>query len=414
MRLTPIPKAERRNFVLFLSGRSISVLMSSVYTFAAGLYVLKMTGSGLSFAVTLCLQIIPTVLIGPFAGVLADQFDKKLMVVLTDAFNGVLFIGLFFVSINGLTLLHIYAATLLLSVSQSLYNVCIDSAVPNIVSERRILTLNSIGKIVDSAAAIVSPSLGGILYASIDIRSFIFLNGIAFFLSTGTECLINFRFCYNPAPKSPKFDPRRDLMEGIHYIRKTDWIKAALKNFLIVNFFIALCYSVPVPYILNNTFRLSSGAYGTVQCFAPVGMMLGALLVKKITGAVSYEKLTAITEMSFSLCLFLFGALPAFNARSAVSLVIPYYALLLTFSGLIVSLVDIPFINNFQTRVPENIRGRSLSISISAVKIFTPLGYVLSGIVMAVIPAFYLPLCGGGLLIVFCLAANRPVKTDKK
>lgn len=409
VRLIHIRKNERFNFVMFLSGRSISVLISSVYTFAAGLYVLKMTGSGLSFAITLSLQIVPTVLIGPFAGVLADKFNKKVMVISTDAFNGTLFIALFLISADGLTLYDIYTATLLLSISQALYNVCIDSAVPDIVSERHIITLNSIGKIVDSVATIISPGLGGVLYAVMDIRFFILLNGIAFLLSTVTECLINFRLYHSPMLQSPKFDLRRDLMEGLHYIKKTDWIKNALLNFVIINFFIALCYSVSIPYVLNNIFHLSSRDYGIVQCFMPIGMIVGALLIKKIMSMISYTKLLVTTGASYSLCLFLFGVLPALNVRSAPSLVIPYYALLLTCSGLIVSLIDIPFVNNLQTKVPEDIRGRSLSISVSTVKIFTPVGYILSGILMEIVPAFYLPLCGGGFLFIFYLLTNRRV-----
>lgn len=383
--------------------------MSSVYTFAVGLYVLKMTGSGISFAITLSLQIVPTVLIGPVAGVLADKFNKKFMVILTDAFNGALFIVLFFASKGGLTLYNIYSATLLLSVSQALYNICIDSAVPNIVSEHTILPLNSIGKIVDSAVTIISPGLGGILYTAMDIRFFVLLNGITFILSTATECGINFRLYYSPSPKNLKFDLKRNIAEGVNYIKRTEWIKSALLNFLVVNFFIALCYSVPIPYILNNIFRLSSKAYGIVQCFTPIGMIIGALLVKKISGILSYGRLMTITGILCSLCLILFGVFPIFSIHSAAYLIIPYYAFLLACSGLIVSLIDIPFINNFQTRVPEYIRGRSLSISISAVKIFTPVGYILSGGIMEIAPAYYLPLCGGVLLLLFYLAINKRV-----
>jgi len=402
-----VKKSERFNFAMFISGRTISVLVSSVYTFAVGLYVLKMTGSGLSFAITLSLQIVPTVLIGPFAGVLADKLNKKVMVVLTDAFNGILFIVLFLASTGGLTLYDIYVATLLLSISQALYNVCIDSAVPNIVSEHNIITLNSIGKIVDSTATTISPSLGGILYAVIDIRFFILLNGIAFILSTATECLINFRLYYKPAAQNVKIDLKQDFIEGVKYIGKTDWIKSSLINFLIINFFIALCYSVPIPYILNNIFHLSSKAYGIVQCFTPMGMIAGALLVKKITGIISYGKLMAITGILCSLCMFLFGILPAFNIHTAFYIIITYYGFLLICCGLIISLIDIPFINNFQTRVPEDIRGRSLSISISAVKVLTPVGYILSGSLIEIAPAFYLPLCGGILLFIFYLAINK-------
>ncbi|MFZ7133347.1 MAG: MFS transporter [Eubacteriales bacterium] len=407
MRPVNIQKKERLNFILFLSGRSISVLMSSIYTFAMGLYVLKMTGSGLSFAITLSLQIVPTVLIGPFAGILADKFNKKVMVVLTNSFNGVLFIVIFFISINGLTIRVIYIATLLISISQSLYGVCIDSAVPNIVSENKIMVLNSIGKIVDSGATIISPSLGGILYVTIDIQFFILLNGIAYIISTITEGMINFRLYYKPISQNFKFDLRRDFIEGIQYIKKTDWIKSTLLNFLIINFFIALCYSVPIPYILNNILHLSTKAYGVIQCFTPIGMIVGALFIKKITGIISYEKLMVISGIFYSVCLFLFGIPLIINIHFVLYLIIPYYALLSAYSGMIISLIDIPFINNFQIRIPENIRGRSLSISISAVRILTPMGYILSGSIVEIVPAFYLPLFGGGVLFLFYLVMYK-------
>lgn len=402
MRALQIQKDEDRfNFMLFFSGRSLSVLMTSIYSFASGLYILKMTGSGFSFAVTLSLQIIPTVVIGPFAGVLADRFEKKSAVVLTDGFNGILFIAWFFAGRSGITLFEIYAATLLLSISQTLYNVCIDSAVPNIVSEHNVLRLNSIDKIVDSAATMAGPALGGIFYAVMDLRFFILLNGISFLLSTVTECLIRFRPSSDSTPQNLKMDFKRDSREGLDYIRKTDWLKSTLINFLVINFFISFCYAVPVPYILNGMFHLTSKTYGIVQSFVPLGMILGALLVGKITSVISYARLRTMIGIIGSFCLILFGMLPAFHPHSGLYLVLFYYAILLTCFGLMVSLIDIPFINSIQLQVPENIRGRSLSISISAVKAFTPAGYLLSGALMKAVPAFCLPLCGGLLLLLF-------------
>ena len=384
---------------MYLSGRTISVLASSVYTFAMGLYVLKMTGSGLSFAITLSLQILPTVLLGPFAGVLADRLDKKTMVVATDAFSGSVFIAQFLISQRGLSLLSIYTATLLISISQTLYNICVDSAVPNIVSEGNILKLNSIGKIIDSAAAIVSPGLGGMLYALVNVRFFILSNGVAFLLSTVTECFINFSLYGKPADSNSEIDIKKDLAEGVGYIRKTSWIKYSLINFSIFNFFMALCYSVPVPYILNNLFKLSAKNYGIVQCFMPAGMIVGALLVKKITEKVHYGKLMVITGVSVSVCLFFVGILPALNAHSSPLVTVPYYGFLLFCSGIIVALTDIPFINHFQINVPDHIRGRALSISISVIKVITPVSYLLSGAMIGLLPSFYLPLGGSALLL---------------
>lgn len=403
--------SEGCNFALFFSGRTISVLLSSVYTFAIGLYVLKTTGSGLSFAVTLCLQILPTVLLGPFAGILADKLNKKIMIVATDAVSGLIFIVLYFFSAGGLGLLAIYTATLLVSVSQTLYNICVDAAVPSIVSKKNISVLNSTGKIVDSSTAILSPGLGGLLYAALDLRLFILLNGISFFLSALTECMINFRLYAEPT--GPKDDPKSrmnlkaNFSQGAAYIRKTPWLRHSLINFCIFNFFMALLYSVPLPTILTGVFHLSSGSYGIVQCFAPAGMIAGALLLKKVSEILPYEKLIAVTGVLFSAGIILLGILPAWNPHSASDAVIVYYGFALLCIGLLVSLIDIPFINSFQLDVPEEIRGRTLSISISVVKAITPVGYLLSGGLLSVMPPFFIPLCGGFLLLAIMVLVNR-------
>ncbi len=413
------PRSERFNFTMFFAGRTVSVLMSSVYTFAVGLYVLKLTGSGLSFAVTLALQIAPTVLLGPVAGVLADRYNKKVMAVSADAFSGCIFLALFLCSGGGLSVPAVYAATLLLSCAQVLYDICVDSAVPDIVSTKNVLPLNSAGKIVDSAAAIISPALGGILYAAVDIRLFVLLNGISFLFSTAAECLIDFRLFRAPDVAQPvsggqpepgrQFLPgfRDGVAQGVRYIRQTAWIRSALFHFLMINFFLALCYSVPVPYLLNNVFRLPPAVYGAVQCFLPAGTILGALLVKKVSRALAYEKMIFMMEIFGASCLMLLGLPPVFGPGRVGAAAVPYYSALMAFFGMVCSLIDIPFINSFQTRVPEEIRGRSLSISISAVKIFSPVGYLLAGVLLKSAPAYSLPLYGGAAMLVLALTIRR-------
>ncbi|MFP4662514.1 MAG: MFS transporter, partial [Halanaerobiales bacterium] len=80
---------EQVNLYLFLSGKFISVFGSAIYAFAVGLYLLKTTGSGLTFAVNIVLYTIPMVLLNPVAGVIADRINKKFVVVGSDLLNGV-------------------------------------------------------------------------------------------------------------------------------------------------------------------------------------------------------------------------------------------------------------------------------------------------------------------------------------
>ncbi|MDR3552359.1 MAG: MFS transporter [Clostridia bacterium] len=402
---------EFSNSILFFSGKTVSVFFSSVYAFVIGLYVLRMTGSGLSYAVTISIQILPVVLVSPFAGVLADRLNKKYMIIFTDLFSGMLFIVMYLAGRQGLTVSLIYPVSFLASVSETLFNICMDSSVPNLVSRGNILRLNSVSKIIDSGAAVISPGLGGLLFALVDIRLFILINAVSFLFSAFTECLINFSL-YAKAPECcQKIDIKKDIAEGVAYIRNTGWIISLLVCFVLLNFFMGLMYSVPLPCILNNVLHLPSNEYGMLQSAMPVGMIAGALMVKKVTSGAPSSKRMSLSGILFSVCMFFLGLYPAAIRNAGNGAAMAYYAVFLLIMGILVSLIDIPFIYHLQNNVPEDIRGRVLSISISLVKTVTPVGYMISGALIGHVPPFAIPLFGSVVSCgVFLMISRAKVK----
>ena len=184
---------ELSNIILFSIASFISLFGTSVYNFAIGLYVLKLTGSGLTFATTLIMGILSTVLVNPFAGVLADRLDKKLLAIITDMLNGILLIGLYILTIRyDLNLLMIYVSTFFLNVFTTVYGISIEAAKPNLVSEKRLISMNSINKVIESLSSILGPMVGGIVFAFLDIRFFIIINGISFLYISITSNIYGF------------------------------------------------------------------------------------------------------------------------------------------------------------------------------------------------------------------------------
>lgn len=103
---------ELLNIGLFSIASFISVFGTSIYNFAISLYVLNITGSGLNFAMTLVIGALSTVIVNPFAGVLADKINKKLLAVITDTLNGMLLLVLYILTIgHPLSLSMIYLST---------------------------------------------------------------------------------------------------------------------------------------------------------------------------------------------------------------------------------------------------------------------------------------------------------------
>lgn len=395
---------EISNLALFSLGKFISVFGTSIYTFAIGLYVLRITGSGLSFATTLVFGLVPIIIFNPIAGVLADRFDKKKIVVVMDLLNGLLFITLYFISsIYQLNLVIIYLSTFLTTVFATIFGISIDTAKPNIVSDKKLMNINSISKIIDSISLISGPLIGGLVFAFIDIRSFIFINGLSFIFSAISEMLIDFKYNYNvKSEKETEKDKSfvSDIKEGFKYIINRKGIIGIFSIFIAINFFISFAITVPLPYIVNNVLKLSSKEFGIIQSSFPIGMIVGAILVKRVVEKVSYNRLLILMSLLLSTSMILAG-IPSLLVNLELNnlIYLLYYSTIMLVFGIAISLIDIPILYTLQKTVPDEFRGRVLSIGISIGKIISPVALIISGFLLNRIPSHILPMTGGSLLL---------------
>lgn len=396
------------NIILYSIASCISLFGTSIYNFALGLYVLKVTGSGLSFATTLVLGILSTILVNPFAGVLADRLDKKFLAIITDLLNGVLLIGLYLLTIGyTLSLPMIYVTTFLLNVFTTVYGISIEASKPNLVSEKRLISLNSISKVIQSASSILGPMIGGVIFAFIDIRYFILVNGISFFISAMLHGIMNFKFSHSHKEIiKEKMNFKKDIQEGVNYLKTSKNILNMFGVFIALNFFLGLSITVPLPYIINNVLKLSTKAFGIIEAAFPIGMILGALLIKKVMATHPYGKIIKFTGILLSLSMVAIGFSVILSYKvNNEGFYLVYFILTMILAGIAISFIDIPIFYILQQVIPEELRGRVLSLGISIAKVILPIALILTGILINHIPSYILPMLGGaGLCIytVFC------------
>lgn len=397
---------ESVNFLLFSAANFTSQLGTAVYSFAVGLYVLKITGSGLSFALNLALSIISTIIVIPFAGVLADKIDKKLISVITDMLNGIILLGLYLITISfDLNVLMIYASTFLLNVLSSVYAISVEAAKPNLVSEKRLLSMNSINKILESSSSILGPMAGGIVFAFLDIRLFIIVNGISFIISGFLELFIDFKFnVRSRKAEKEKVDFLNDIKGVIDYIKDNKYIISSFGVFIVLNFFIGLSINVPMPYIINNVLKLNPRYFGIIEAAIPMGMIIGAVMVKKVMSKYSYQKIIKSACIILSVCMAAIGfsVILHFSLYSQTVYLI-YFIVAMVFTGIAIALIDIPIFNTLQQTIPDEFRGRVLSIGISTAKIILPAALILAGLLINIVPSYLLPIISGISLFIFSM-----------
>ncbi|MFF1993581.1 MFS transporter [Bacillus mycoides] len=408
---------ELRNICLYSIGKTVSIFGSSIYSFALGLYVLQITGSALNFAITLILGTIPMIVMNPFAGVIADKVDKKKLVVCMDLLNGSLLIAVYILSSNyGLNLFIIYATTFFMSVFTTFFGIGLEAAKPNIVSKESLMSINSISKIIDSVSLILGPMLGGIVFAVLDIKTFIIINGISFILSGISILFIHFKlfeFNINEECSKRRINFIKDIKEGFSYLIEKESLKNTFRILISLNFFLGFAVTVPFPYTINTVLNLSSKQFGIIQGTFPVGMIIGAILVKKITDRFSYSYL--LKKLSSMLAVFMIiSGIPvlfkSFEVNDFVYVIT--YCVVMFFLGLIIALIDIPLIYFMQKEISDEYRGRVLSIGLSIGKMMQPIALALSGLLLNYIPAYTLPIAGGIVFLILNKAYSNKLNLE--
>ncbi len=406
------PRQDKRanaNMVLMLAGKLVSLFGTFIYNFAIGLFVLRLTGSGLSFATTLMLGTLPRVLISPFAGALADRLNRKVIVVGMDFLSGLIVLSLYFVSgVYGLKLPFIYAAAVLLASSNTFFNVTLDASLPNLVDDSRLVRINSLSESIASMTAIGAPMLGGVVFALIDIRIFLLINGLSFIISGFTELFIDFDF-RRAKPGETQSGLLAEMGKGFQFLKGNSFLFAVAWYAVFLNLFGSMSLNVSVPYIVNTIIGFSSTQYGVMMGFLPGGIFIGSVVLSILPEVPKKYWMIAIATATFAFFLSLLG-IPtlSFLLERPVNLSFWFYVVALFFIGLSIAFINIPVFVLMQRNTPDQYRGRVFGLMQTAQLAVVPAGLMLAGFLVEAWPGWVVPLVSGaGIFILFILVSRN-------
>lgn len=360
-----IKNKEDKNSILFYLASLISIFGTAIYTFAISLYVLKITGSSLSFSTTLILSILPIILLNPIVGTIVDIFDKKKLIILANFLNGVFLLVIYLISIwKGLGVGIIYLSTFIISSINIIFDVSITSSIPNIVSREKIVSINAGNRIIDSISSVLGPVIGGIVFVTFNIETFILFNSISFLISSILDWQIDFNLYKSSDSNksrdiSKKINYFSEMKEGLKYLLGQKNITDSILLFIAVNFFISFSVSIPMPIVLNNILMIPEKNYGFIQSGFPIGMIVGSIIVKKIINKFKLNNIFSFVGiiMSVGIILLSIPLIVKINKYN-INYISAYYFIIMIFIGTCISLIDIPFTHNLQTNINEEYRGR--------------------------------------------------------
>ncbi|WP_066504658.1 MFS transporter [Abyssisolibacter fermentans] len=399
-----IKTVDNRNIILFLTGKFVSLFGTNIYAFSIGLYLLKITGSGMSFSLNFALNTIPRILLGPIAGVISDRLDKKKLVVITDMLSGLLLIILFFIIItNELNIIYIYITTILLTSLNTIFGVSFTSSLPNLVNDENLVKITSYNTSINSLTNILGPVVGGLVYGFFDIKYIILINGISFVLSSISEYMIDFEaYKSNSVQTSSKEKSSilNDIKEGLNYIKQKKVLFTLFMIFPIINFLftaINICF----PYITVQDLLLPSKYVGIIEGSFACGMLLMSLIFSYIPEIKRVGLSIGLCTASLGLLTSLIG-IPVSGLVETKSLMfyVIYYCTIGLIIGCFIVLINLPLNLTLQRKTPENFRGRLFGILDTISSIITPIACILFGFLIDIVPSHLIVFISGGLLVI--------------
>ena len=159
-----------RNFVLLVLGQASSLFGNYILRLALSMYVLETTGSAAIFAGILSIAIVPTILLSPFGGILADRMDRRKLMVVLDTLTSIsVFCGAVFLWENQeLTVISVLLVTL--SVFGAFETPTVQACIPQMLTGDNIIRGNAVVNQVASLSYLMGPFLGGVLYTPFGLK----------------------------------------------------------------------------------------------------------------------------------------------------------------------------------------------------------------------------------------------------
>ena len=395
-----------RNFTLLILGQVSSLTGNYTLKFALSMYVLEQTGSASIFAGMLSAALLPTVLLSPFGGILADRANRKHIMVALDALSGLSVLAAGLLLPLGRELWVIGALLVLLSVLAAFESPTVQACVPQMVSPQNLVQGNAVVSQVSAVTSLATPFLGSLFYTAFGIGPVFAAAGVCFWLTALLECMIRLEYQKPPRTAGIGAIVREDLAVSAHFLRREqpDILKLLLLAAL-AGMFVSGTAVVGFPYLVRTVLGLSATYYGAAESAMGAAAILGSLCAGLLGKKLRVRNMAAIF-LSFGLSLFPIG----FSFLLPVGRMARYGVLLFFFCvcQLGVCIFSTYAITLIQQRTPEQLMGKVMSCVFTLSMCAQPVGQLVYGALFDCFSdSVYWVLIPTGMLICLIAVASR-------
>jgi MFS family permease len=365
---TTFSSIRHRNYRLFFTGQIISLIGTWLQNTALAWLVYTITHDARALGLMSFLGAVPVLLLGAYAGTIADEYPKRRILIITQSSAGILALVLALCVWQGWTSLWILGSiNLLVGVVIAFDLPTRQAFVVEMVGKKDISNAIALNSAIFNGARLIGPAIGAAIIAGISIEVCFFLNGLSFIAVIIGLLMMRLEAPLRE-PRNEKISRFSSMKEGVKYLYMIPNYRALMVLVIGMTLF-AWSYTVNLPVIAVEILHGDSATYGALLSANGLGALIAALTQAAFGAKMRprYMLFLAITTfvIAMSLIPFMTTLLPIL--------------LLLGVAGWSIISFFITANSTLQRFVPDSLRGRVMGIySLSFAGLF-PFGSVLAG-----------------------------------
>ena len=355
-----------KNFYKLWLGELISNIGSGMTAFALSVYVYEKTGSVSYISLITLLSFMPSIILSPIGGLLADRYDRRLLMIIGDLFSGLgLVYILWSIQAGEKSIVPIFIGITFSSIFTSLLEPSYRATLTDILDEENYAKASGLIQAAGSAKYLISPVIAGMILSVADIRIILMLDILTFI----TTCLMIFlvRKSMNSETQNYKKDSFKGLLEGLFIIKENRGVYSLVIIMFFVCFFMGFIQILIRPMILALS---SVKTAGMMESLCAAGLLIGSLWIGIAGIKKNYSKILAVASFFCGIFMSMTGV----NKNLAIIGISTF----LFFSTL-------PFMNScadvlVRVSVPNELQGRVWGLISLITQMGTVAAYIISGI----------------------------------
>ena len=366
-----------KNFTLLVLGQISSLFGNYILRLALSMYVLEATGSAAVFAGILSVATVPTILLSPLGGILADRADRRKIMVALDALTGLSVLCTAVLLSGENAIAAITVLLVVLSVLGAFETPVVQACIPQMLEGDHIIKGNAVVNQAASISYLTAPLLGGILYAAVGLKPVMYASVVCFLITALFECFIKLSRQTRDFKGNILSMVKDDFSDSIRFITKErpDIMKTLLLT-AFSRFFVMGVTLVGLPFLVRTVLGLDAKFYGGAESALAVATIMGSIAAGLLTGKLRSGRLSYVLA-AIGICIIPAGVIFLFP----FGVMTRYAVIVAAFCGMqaAISVFSIFAVSMIQQNTPDELIGKIMAYTSAVTLCAQPVGQMVYG-----------------------------------